>query len=378
MDRKKIILVVNKYCPLHPKAGGAEKNLLEIFSRIGETHRVVLLAALFPGAKKEEIYRNIHIYRIGSASSENIVRIHLLLPFALRAYLKNMVPDVLFEDVSVIPFFTPLFYPRQKKIVMVHGLNGRHFFASQRFFYALIGYIAEWLFLLLYRKENVIVVSEWMKEKLMKHGFTHISKILNGVDSIYFSIQKKYSPFPSVLFLGRLEGRKGIDLFLKTYSLVKKQIPNVRYLVAGKRFYFGEPRYIKNEIERAHSLSHEREINFFGHVSEKQKQELLSEAWICVVPSRTEGYGIAGIEANATGTFVIANDTVGLRESVINNKTGILTNCQNPLFFSEKIIEWLDTERLLPHEEKCRAWAKEHSWQKSFQSMESLLHLYNL
>ncbi len=109
------ILIINKFCPLHPKAGGAEKNLLEIFSRIGETHEVMLLSAMFPGAAQEETYRNIHICRIGSDRSENVIRIHIILFFLLGKYLKRLKPDILFEDVSVIPFFSPIFFRKQKK-----------------------------------------------------------------------------------------------------------------------------------------------------------------------------------------------------------------------------------------------------------------------
>lgn len=371
---RKRILVVNKFCPLHPRAGGAEKNLEEIFSRIGERADVHLVAAMFPGAKREERYRNIAITRIGSAHSENVIRIHLLVPFVLRTYLRRLKPENLVEDVSVIPFFTPLLFPGQKKTVIVHALNGRHAFASQRFVYALIANIAEAFFLLLYRRERIIVVSEWMREALLRHGFRDVHKILNGVDRELRSVTKVYAPHPTVLFLGRLEGRKGADLFLKTYPLVRRAIPRVRYVVAGADFPFGSAR-IKDALAPWRQYPPEQ-IDFLGYVSEEEKRRLLAEAWLLAVPSRTEGYGITPLEANATGTFVIANNTEGLRESVKNGETGILTNCLDAEVFARTIIEWLDKEKLLAKEAGGRAWAAKHDWGTSAEEMGTLINAY--
>ncbi len=370
---QKTILVINKYCPLHPKAGGAEKNLVELFSRIAETHEVTLLAARFPGAPQEERYRNIRIIRIGSPRSENVIRIHLLLPIALGNYLRRIRPDTLFEDMSVLPFFSPILHPKQKKIVMAHGLNGRHIFSSQRFFYALAGYLAEKLFLLSYRRETVIVVSKWMRETLLARGFRNVKIVLNGVDEDFFKIKKNYAPRPTVLFLGRLEGRKGIDILLRTFPLVRKSIPSVRYAIAGRRFYFGEPRWLKKILDRFTEGYSKDEIEFLGFVSEARKRELLSEAWILAMPSRTEGYGITAIEANATGTFVIGNDTEGLREAIQHGETGMLVDCRITEKFSKKIIEWLNKKKLESRENACKAWARTHSWDKAAQEVTKLV-----
>ncbi len=333
---------------------------MEIFSRIGKHHDVHLLSAMFPGAKQEEMYRNIHISRFGLPDSENIVRIHLLLPFLIKKYLKILTPDILFEDVSILPFFTPFFYPNQKKIIIIHNLNRVQFFKSQNFFYAVIGYLAESLFLLFYRKEKTIVVSEWMKQELLRHKFKNVHKVLNGVDEKLFTIEKDYIPAPMVLFLGRLENRKGIDLFLKTYPLVKNKVPAVKYVIAGREFQH---------------YQHHPDIKFLDYVSEEEKQKLFSQTWVYVVPSRIEGYGISVIEANATGTFVIANTVEGLKESVVDGETGILTDCYNPQIFAEEIIYWLDLKKLRAKEKSCRRWAKRHGWQKSFREIKLLLSL---
>ena len=367
------ILVINKFCPLHPKAGGAEKNLLEVFSRIGEYNEVILISAMYPGAKREERYRNIQIKRIGSPKSENISRIHIRLPLKIAHYVRSIRPDVLFEDVSVVPLFSPIFAPRQKKVIMIHGLNQKYFFSSQRFPLSLIGVLAEWLFLLLYKRERVVVVSEWMRKRLKKNHFRYVHKVLNGVDEHFLAVQKTYTPHPSVLFLGRLEGRKGVDLLLETFPLVRKKIPNVRYCIAGRRFFFNEPLKFSHTLDAYKETYGSRGIEFLGFVTEEKKKELLSSCWVSAVPSRTEGYGISVLEANATGTFVIGNRAEGLSESVIQGRTGALTDCYDKKKFSERIVEWLNLQKLQDHQDICREWARAHSWQNAADEMQKLL-----
>ncbi len=371
--KKNVILLVNKFCPSHPKAGGAEKNLLEIFSRIGKNHTVVLVSAMFPGAKREEVYSNIHIQRIGFKNSENIIGIHIFIPFLLRSLVKKYKPDIFIEDESVLPFFSPLIVPKQKKLIIIHGLNGKHFFESSRFPLSLGAYMMEKLFFPVYRKETVVVVSEWMRKTLLAKGFSRVVKILNGVDESFFEVNKEYARIPTVLFLGRLEGRKGVDYLLKTYGYVKKAVPEVRYMIAGRRFAFNEPGWLKTVIEESQKQYGNHEIEFKGHVSEEEKRKLLETSWICVVPSRTEGYGIVPLEASATGTYCVGNAVEGLSESVVCNETGILVDCGNMKVLGDAIVTSLDLQRLKSSESKCRAWARKHSWDRAAGETEKLI-----
>ncbi len=369
---KERILVLNKFCPLHPAAGGAEKNLFEMFSRLGDHYEVFLLAAMFPGAKRSERLGNIHIMRLGNPRSENIVRIHLLIPLLIGYYVRKLKPDILFEDVSVLPFFSPLLARRTKNITMVHGFNRHYLLSSGRFVFGIIAWIAERLFLLLYRKQTVIAVSEWMAEELRKAHFKDIHVIPNGVNESLFASPKHYAPEPTVLFLGRLEERKGIDLLLATYERVKQSVPHVRYLIAGRDFSFGNGR-LKRIVDRYRTQYAENEISFLGFVSDEKKHALLGSAWVFAMPSRTEGYGIAAIEANAAGTFVIGNDVEGLREAIRPGESGVLVDCSDPELFSRILIEWLNRARLEGKEKTARAWAKLHSWDASAEMLRALL-----
>lgn len=361
MSPKKI-LIINKFCPFHPLTGGAEKFLFEILKRLNN-HQIYYLCVRFPGSLKEERKENITFIRVGLPFFFNVLTANILLPLVFRKYLKKINPDLVIENIGTIPFFTPLldFAQKYNKVIILHQFNRHFFLKNKRYFFGLISYLLEKLFLIFYRQEVVFFVSQWLKKELILHNFTKIYHLNCGVEEKYFAINKKYSRLPTILYLNRIEYRKGLDLLLKVYPLIKAKIPNIKLQIAGNFFYFGNKKFIKKIKKYQQEFP---EIEFLGYVDENTKMRLFSSCWLFVNPSRLEGYGISNLEANATGTFVIANDVLGLQESV--NGGGILIDFSNPEKTASTIIEWLNIEKLKRKENICRAWAKKHNWDKTF------------
>jgi len=353
------ILVLNKYCPKHPLTGGAEKRLLEVMKRIAaKGHEVHLVSAMFPGAKKDEFYCRIHIHRIGLKSSSNTVLVHVLGMLSLRIFISKINPDVIFEDISPLPWFSPIL-TRKPKVIIVHHINGKVFFESQNFFAAVVAYLLERSIGLFYRNEKIISISNSTTQSLLKMGIPekNIIEIKDGIDFNEFK-KGKFIKFkdPTVLFLGRLESRKGADFLIKTFDIVKKQIPDVKYIIAGDG----------KERKHLESMAEGKDgILFAGFVKGEKKIRLLKRSWILAVPSRIEGYGISVLEAACCGTPAVANSVRGLSDSVINNKTGILANCRDKKEFSEEIIALLkDKKKRARLGQNARSFAKLHSWEK--------------
>src|SRR5690606_34506660 len=71
------------------------------------------------------------------------------------------------------------------------------------------------------------------------------------------------------------------------------------------------------------SLGEER-VRFLGFVSEEQKRALFRSAWVHVLTSPKEGWGISALEAAACGTATVASDAPGLRDAVVHERTGWL------------------------------------------------------
>ena len=115
-----------------------------------------------------------------------------------------------------------------------------------------------------------------------------------------------------LLFLGGLEKRKEPFFLLQVYHEALKQkadLPKL-YFVGPDR---GKAGKLQDYIQR-HSL--EKNVELTGYVSEDRKDELLSKAKLCLMPSSFEGFGIPLLEAQIYGIPVIASDIKIFREVV--------------------------------------------------------------
>ena len=161
-------------------------------------------------------------------------------------------------------------------------------------------------------------------------------------------------------YVGRLKDYKSIDLLIKAFARVVKEIPGARLQIAGD----GDEH--KTLIRLATKLQLSDVISFSGKVSEDEKLSILQSAWVFVNPSMMEGWGITTIEANACGTPVVASDVPGLRDSVRAGETGFLVPYGQTEMLSEKIVLLLSDNQLrkaLAH--NAVQWAKNFDWQKS-------------
>lgn len=90
-------------------------------------------------------------------------------------------------------------------------------------------------------------------------------------------------------------------------------------------------------------------------------------------PSIREGWGLNVIEAAAAGTPTVGYDIVGLRDSIINHQTGLLTQ-KNVNALAEAICNLItDQNALLAMSKKAVKWSQNFNWQKSAQKSWSII-----
>jgi glycosyltransferase involved in cell wall biosynthesis len=119
------------------------------------------------------------------------------------------------------------------------------------------------------------------------------------------SVQRRESPEPEILLLGRLHPTKGPDLLLEALAqLPPSERPLVRLAGAGA------PEYLARLHEQASRLSVEDRVVFEGHVGEARRLELLASCWAMVLPTLMENFGNALFEALAAGLPVLTTDRV--------------------------------------------------------------------
>ena len=308
------ILVVNYRDRMHPAAGGAEKHLHRIFGRIVSMgHRVVLLTTMFKGASEREVVDGIQVVRCGGD-----LLFQLTVARMVGKLDREFRFDVVYEDLNKLPLFTPCL-SKKPVLVQMHHLWRGSIFAEAPFPVAFGVWAFERAIPLFYRKQRFVVVSPSTRDELagIGVGADRIDVVYNGSDPV----EKAETPSaaaPYFLWLSRVHRYKGIWVALRAFEIFSKKHAEVKLVVAGGGPLLPKlPAWLK-----AHGLSGRVEIA--GFVSPEKKHELMAGAVALLQTSYKEGWGLTVVEAAQLDTPSIASDVPGLRDSVLDGRTGIL------------------------------------------------------
>src|SRR5581483_3516991 len=138
-----------------------------------------------------------------------------------------------------------------------------------------------------------------------------IAIIPNGIDLKKYKpikLNKKPGVGKTILFIGRLERRKGAQFLIQAYSQLVQDQPDVKLILVGDG---PEREKLELLVEDLHLLN----VSFLGHVSEELKLQLLNEADLFCSPALFgESFGIVLLEAMATDTVCVAGNNTGYTE----------------------------------------------------------------
>ncbi|MEU2014277.1 glycosyltransferase family 4 protein, partial [Nocardia sp. NPDC019302] len=166
-------------------------------------------------------------------------------------------------------------------------------------------------------------------------------------------------PAPTVVVLSRLVPHKQIEDALAAVARLRDRVPGLRMDVIGDGWW------ADNLRDNARELGIADAVTFHGHVDERRKHELLARAWVHVLPSRKEGWGLAVIEAAQHGVPTVGyRSSRGLTDSIVDGATGILVDDVAQL--ADAIGDLLeDPGARTVMGEKARARAREFSWEQT-------------
>ena len=198
--------------------------------------------------------------------------------------------------------------------------------------------------------EATVLATEFERRVIEDKGFKikHPFFIPPAVDIERFkeagpNIYKKYgvSDRRILLFVGRIDKGKGLDLLVKVAPLIVKKHPDVLFAIAGSDFGF--LREMRSEIKR---LNMEDYFLFTGTLRGRNLISAYKNASLFVFPSRYECFGIVLIEAMASGLPVVASDSTAIPYVIKNRRTGLLFRGEDVSDFYNKIIELLRNRSL--------------------------------
>ncbi len=168
-----------------------------------------------------------------------------------------------------------------------------------------------------------------------------------GVDHAFFSPGDRrgaraalgLGDHPVLLFVGRIQPLKGLDVAVR--ALAELGRPDATLLVVGGASGVDGD----EEVARVHNLVKELDLTAQVRFVPPQPHHLLSTYYraadVCLVPSRSESFGLVALESTACGTPVVAAAVGGLRTLVEHGRTGFLVESRDPAEYAAA------TERIL-------------------------------
>ncbi len=173
-----------------------------------------------------------------------------------------------------------------------------------------------------------------------------------------------------VLFVGRIEPLKGIDVLLRAVSHLDGRF---RVLVIGGD---GKDLARKGELASlAAELGLDGKVTFLDAVPHRDLPLYYNAADVCVVPSYYESFGLVAVEAMACGVPVVASRVGGLKETVKDGQTGYLVPWLCPEPFAERMELLLNNESLRRSlGREARAAAERYRWSEVAARVEDVYH----
>ncbi len=260
----------------------------------------------------------------------------------------------LWNFASITPYLTGV---KSAKCITIHGMLDKWSIKH--------GYLKKKIFSLFFQKSilkntDLIQVNNTDEEEdVFKFlGFKHpnLKIIPNGMNINNFSkipekgnFRKKFlipDKTKIILFLSRINIKKGLDLLLPAFKDIIKQHPDCQLVIAGS-----DDGYLEETKEFISKNQLKSYIKIVGMLTGEDKMSAFADADIFVLPSYSEGFSIATLEALIMGVPSLLSDRVGFGESIKTHNAAHIVELS-----VDSIKKGL--EKMLTDEEYCTTIAK--------------------
>ena len=276
---------------------------------VAEGHEVTVFSGDYPGATNDPV-DGVQQVRKGRQWT-----VHFHAWRWLRTRLDEF--DVVVDEINTIPFLTPWYVPAAKRWFWINQLAKEFWWRETRGVFRLLspfGYVAEPIYLRLYRRTRGITISRSSLEDMVRLGVPErlMTIIPMASDVVALdALEPKAGP-PSMLVIGRLTQAKFVEEDIRAFAVVAAALPDATLEIVGD----GDPAYRELLEALVAKLALSDRVTFHGRVSHERKRELLRDCHLHVFASHREGWGLTVTEGGALGTPSVGYDVPGVRDSI--------------------------------------------------------------
>jgi glycosyltransferase involved in cell wall biosynthesis len=360
------ILFLNWRDSSHPQAGGAETYCHEIARRWADAGvEVTLFAAEVAQTPRRGTWDGVAIRRAGG-----VYGVYAAAALHLRANRRHY--DGVVDFQNGIPFYSPAVAGRRMPTVcVIHHVHQDQFDVYFDWPLNVFGRVLEkQVSRMVYRERPIVAVSPSTREDVRRRlGFRNpIFVVPNGAPPPASATVPR-TETPTIAVVNRLVPHKRVDLLIRAIPDLIRRWPNLHVDIAGG----GTERPMLDHLARG--LGVRCAVDFHGHVDEQRKRQLLARAWLTVVPSRAEGWGLTVVEANSMGTPALGFDVPGVRDVIRHGFNGWLVPHQGSLADGiDHALTALSVAGIsAPMSERCLTWARSFSWDDSARRLANVM-----
>lgn len=311
----------------NPAAGGAEVLAFSLARRlVRDGHQIVVFSRQYPGGVSEEQLDGITIKRRGSPLSVYARAAQYYRSLAVK-------PDLVLEMINTLPWQTPLYVPRNRRLAFVNQLAKEVFLYELPWPLSHLAYAFERVLYAPYRRTHILCSTQSTRKELGTFGIpaenVHVFPL--GIDHDIHRPGLKKSVSPLFVFVGRLVRMKRADLCVCAFDVVRQKYPAAKLVIVGRGPQETKLQQLiaERRLENHVSLLHHDQHFLISANQQRQKVEIMQEAWALLLPSVKEGWGMVVTEAAACGTPAIVSNVTGLRDTTVHDKTGLVMSA-NP------------------------------------------------
>jgi len=306
-------------------------------------------------------------YDIGGISLDASTKLSYLLRIGkLRKLVGKLKPDILHSHYASSFGFLASFVDHPRKILSVWG--------NDIVVFPYANYLFKMMVVRSLRKANRVTATSYFLKNavsLLEPGLSGVIVIPFGIDPDKFVFSQR--PDDDIVTIGiakSLRPKYGIDILIKAFKISTESYKNIRLSIAGRGNYADKYKSMVRECGLSDL------IDFVGFIDYDKLPEFFSKLDIFAMPSISDGesFGVAALEASASGVPVVATRVGGVPEVVLDGKTGFLVERKNV----DELARAL--EKLITNPELRRQMGKagrefvekNYRWEDNLKSMENL------